>query len=76
MPIIVRKREKETPGGLVRRFTKIVKQSGFVLKTRKKRFYKKPLTKKKKRDAALGRAKTAKEMERLEKLGKKKETKR
>ena len=66
----VRRRENETVGAMLRRFTRRVQQSGVLLRARKERFYRSPLTKRAVRERALRRKQLAKERERLEKLGK------
>lgn len=68
-----RRKEKETFGALLRRFTRRVQLSGVLKETRKRRFYLKSLTKTKKHEGALRRIRVRKEMQKLEKLGKLKE---
>lgn len=66
----VRRKDKETFGALLRRFTRRVQMSGILKEARKTRFYAKAPTKIKKRDSALRRLKVTQERTRLEKLGK------
>lgn len=66
----VKKREGETAGAMLRRFTRRVQQSGALIEARKSRFYKYPLTKREMRARALRRLKVQKERTRLAKLGK------
>lgn len=66
----VRRRENETTGAMLRRFTRRVQQSGVLLCARKMRFYNPKPTKKTVRDRALRRITVSKEWTRLEKLGK------
>lgn len=66
----VRRKEKETFGAMLRRFTRRVQLSGILKQTRKKRFYAKALTKNKKKEAALRRIGVRRERMILEKLGK------
>ena len=66
----VKRRERETTGAMLRRFTRRVQQSGVLLNARKKRFYKGTPTKKVVRDSALRRIGIKKERAKLEKLGK------
>lgn len=66
----VRKREHETTGALLRRFTRRVQQSGVLVQARKLKFYKNKATKRQARERALRRIALAKERARLEKLGK------
>ena len=72
----VKRRERETTGAMLRRFTRRVQQSGVLLNARKKRFYKGKPTKRVVRDSALRRLGMKKERSRLEKLGKLKDEKR
>jgi len=66
----VRRKEKETFGALLRRFTRRVQLSGVLKDARKTRFYNKPLTRLQKRSGALRRISRRAERARLEKLGK------
>ena len=66
----VKRRERETTGAMLRRFTRRVQQSGVLLNARKKRFYKGQPTKRVVRDSALRRIGIKKERAKLEKLGK------
>ena len=66
----VKRRERETTGAMLRRFTRRVQQSGVLLNARKKRFYKGKPTKRVIRDSALRRIGIKKERATLEKLGK------
>lgn len=66
----VRKREHETTGAMVRRFTRRVQQSGILVQARKLKFHKGKATKRQSRESALRRITLARERTRLEKLGK------
>ena len=66
----VRKREHETTGAMVRRFTRRVQQSGILVQARKLKFHKGKPTKRQSRESALRRITLSKERTRLEKLGK------
>lgn len=66
----VRRKEKETFGAMLRRFTRRVQLSGVLKTTRKRRFFTKSLTKNKKKEAALRRIGVRRERMILEKLGK------
>ena len=66
----VRRRDKETIGALLRRFTRRVQQSGVLINARKQRFYKSPSTKREIHEKALRRVEMLKERRKLEKLGK------
>ncbi|MDO8743082.1 MAG: 30S ribosomal protein S21 [Candidatus Azambacteria bacterium] len=70
MAIEVKKRERESPQSLLRRFSRRVQQSGILIRTRRARFYVPPLTKRKKRLGALRRLENQKAREKLYKLGK------
>lgn len=70
MPILVKKREKESVQSLLRRFSKRIVASGVLVRARRSRFYIPSLTKRQKRLNALRRQKSQKEKERLYKLGK------
>jgi len=70
MPVEVRKREKESVQGLLRRFSKRIVQSGVLLRAKRGRFYVPPLSKRQKKLSALRREKIQKERQRLYKLGK------
>lgn len=66
----VRRREGETTGAMLRRFTRRIQQSGVLLHARKGRFYASKPTKREKRERALRKIKVLKERTKLEKLGK------
>ncbi|MBI2053010.1 MAG: 30S ribosomal protein S21 [Candidatus Ryanbacteria bacterium] len=66
----VRKREKETTGSLLRRFTRKVQQSRILLEARTHAHRMRPKSKTKKHKDALRREAKRKEYERLRKLGK------
>lgn len=68
--VTVTKRDRETIGSLLRRFTRRIQQSGVLIRARKNRFYESPKTKREKKLAALWRVKAVKENDRLRKLGK------
>ena len=70
MVLEVKKQERETAQGLIRRFTKRVQKSGILLKARRNRFYKRSKSRQMKKRAALRREKLKKEYKKLEKLGK------
>ena len=66
----VRRRQNETSGALLRRFTRRIQQSGILIRARKERFYHGKPTKRVVRERALRKIKVTKERTRLEKLGK------
>ena len=73
MPLKIQKKERETSQNLIRRFKKVIHQSGILLEKRKRTFHKRQKSKNLKRKSALRRKKIKKEYKRLEKLGKSKD---
>lgn len=73
MPLEVKKQNRETSQGLVRRFQKRIQQSGLLLRARKIRFRERKKSEQLKKRAALRREELRKEYERLKKLGEAKE---
>ena len=69
----VKRRERETTGAMLRRFTRRVQQSGSLINARKLRFYSAKPTKRVIRERALRRKQMTQERALLEKLGKLKE---
>ncbi len=67
--ITAKKREGESASTLLYRFSKRVKQSGVVKEFRKRRFRRRPTSKRRMRVSALHRTKKKAERERLRKLG-------
>ena len=70
MALEVKRKERENPQSLVRRFTKRVQQSGILLRARKIRFKRREKSKDQRKKTALRREEMKKEYEELEKLGK------
>ncbi len=70
MGLEVKRQDKESSQGLIRRFTKKLKQSGILVRVRKTRYKDKPKSRQMKKRAALRREETKKEYEKLSKLGK------
>lgn len=68
--IEVKKKDRETAEGLIRRFSRRVQQSGVLLSARKGRFYAKPKSRRQLRLSAQYRAKVKKEVDKLKKIGK------
>ncbi|MBI2640798.1 MAG: 30S ribosomal protein S21 [Candidatus Sungbacteria bacterium] len=66
----VRRKENETTGAMLRRFTRRMQLSGVLIRARRTRFYQSKLTKRAVRERAMMRIKKAKERAHLEKLGK------
>lgn len=69
MALEVHKKLGENSQGLLRRFTKKVKQSGVLMRARKNRFYKREKSRQMRQRAALRREELRKEYEQLKKLG-------
>ena len=69
MAIEVRKKDKESTGSLLRRFSRRVQQSGVLLRARRARFFQKPKTKRQMKESALRRQDLRKQRTRLMKLG-------
>jgi len=69
MPLKIQKKERETSQNLIRRFKKIIHQSGVLLEKKKRAFHQRRKSKSLKRKSALRRNKIKKEYKRLEKLG-------
>jgi ribosomal protein S21 len=69
MPVEVKKSERESSHGLIRRFSKKIQRSGVLLRARAGRFRKRQKSKEMRKRAALRREKLKKEYEKLKKLG-------
>ena len=68
--IEVRKKENESTGSLLRRFSKKVQQSGLLLQARSSRFIEKVKSREERKKSALRRNQVVAEKEQLRKLGK------
>ena len=68
--IEVKKKENESTGSLLRRFSKKVQQSGLLLQARSSRFMEKVKSREERKKSALRRNQIVAEKERLRKLGK------
>jgi len=71
--VYVIKKDRETSSAMLRRFTRIIQQSGVLLQARKSNFYNPSPNKRARKVSAIRRLKARKERERLVKLGKMKE---
>jgi hypothetical protein len=71
MALKVKRKERENPQNLVRRFSKRLKKSGLLLRARKLRFRKREKSSQLKKRAALRREEKKKEYEKMRKLGQK-----
>ncbi|MEK7192308.1 MAG: 30S ribosomal protein S21 [Patescibacteria group bacterium] len=69
MPIEVKRKEGESSGTLIYRFTKRVQQSGVLREAKRRRFTNRPPNKLKRKLSALHRETKRKELERAKKLG-------
>lgn len=69
MPIVIKKKEKETTASLLRRFTRLVQKSGVLVDARKNQFYSKKKNKRQLREGAKRREVLLTERRKLEKLG-------
>ena len=70
MALEVKKQEKETTQGLIRRFTTGMKQSGILIRARETKFRKRAKSRQMKKRSALRRVARRKEYEMLKKMGK------
>ena len=69
MSLKVEKKERETTQSLIRRFSKAIKRSGILKESRRRRFFRRPLSDAAKKKAVLRKLKAGEEYERKEKLG-------
>ncbi|MBI3045975.1 MAG: 30S ribosomal protein S21 [Candidatus Harrisonbacteria bacterium] len=67
--MFVRKKEGETTGSLLYRFSKKIQQSGVLKEAKKRRFRARPKNRLKRKIAALYRVEKQKEVEKAKKLG-------
>jgi len=65
----LKRREGESMGSFLHRFTKKMRQSGILTEVKKRRFKHRPVSRQKKRVSALYRDAKRKEVERARKLG-------
>ena len=66
----VKRREGESIGSFIYRFTKKIQRSGVLREAKKRRFFERPVSKRKRRLSAIHREKKRLEREKLRKLGK------
>ncbi len=69
MPIEIKRKQKESPQNLIRRFSQRIQRSGILIRTRKNRFKIRQKSKQMKKRSALRREEVRIEYERLKKLG-------
>ncbi len=67
--IEVRKREGESSGSLIYRFTKRAQHSGIIREAKKRRFHARPVSRLKRRASAIHRFRKREDFERMKKLG-------
>lgn len=67
--IEVKKKENETPGSVLFRFSKRVRQSGVMAELRKRRFRGRAVNRRKRKLSAIYRTEKKDELSRLKKLG-------
>ena len=65
----IKKKEKESVATLLYRFNLKMKRSGILREVKKRRFYQRPINRRKKRISAIYREAKKKEMEKARKLG-------
>jgi len=70
MALEVRRQQRESSQGLIRRFSKRVRRSGILFRARKIRFRQKRKSRQAKKVSALRRKELREEYEKLKKLGK------
>jgi ribosomal protein S21 len=70
MPLIVTKKQKESTGAFLRRFSRVVQQSGLLVRARSLQYRKRPKTERIDKKNALHRMHRRREMDHLRKLGK------
>lgn len=70
MALEVKRKEKESPQNLIRRFTRAIQESGILRQAREKAFRVREQSRDLKRETALRREALKKEYEKLKKLGK------
>jgi len=69
MPIVIKKKDRESTASLLRRFTRLVQKSGVLVEARKNQFYNKKKTRRQLRDGAKRKEALLQERVRLTKLG-------
>ncbi|PJE64524.1 MAG: hypothetical protein COU90_01630 [Candidatus Ryanbacteria bacterium CG10_big_fil_rev_8_21_14_0_10_43_42] len=70
MPLFVHKKQKESVGAFLRRFSRVVQHSKVLVRVRNNQFRKRPLTERLEKYNAIRRAEKHVKMEKLRKLGK------
>ena len=67
MPLEIRRKEKESSQNVIRRFTKLVRQSGVLLEIRKRKFHQRPKSRTAKKKSALRKEKIKQEYKKFRK---------
>lgn len=70
MPLIVTKKQKESTGAFLRRFGRVVQQSGVLVKARNLQYRSRPATERIEKKNAIHRMTRRRETDKLRKLGK------
>ncbi|OGZ56213.1 MAG: hypothetical protein A3H64_01245 [Candidatus Ryanbacteria bacterium RIFCSPLOWO2_02_FULL_45_11c] len=70
MPLIVTKKQKESTGAFLRRFSRVVQQSGVLTRVRSFQYRMRPATERIEKKNALHRMTRRRETDKLRKLGK------
>lgn len=70
MSVEIKRKDNETVGAMLRRFTRSIQQSGVLIRARKMRFVEDVKTKREIKESAIYRTKKQKEEAKLIKLGK------
>ena len=70
MPLIVTKKQKESTGAFLRRFSRVVQQSGILMRVRNFQYRTRPATARIEKKNALHRMTRRRETDKLRKLGK------
>lgn len=65
----VKRKEGESAGAFLHRFTTKIKQSGILMEVKKRRYRIRPISKLKKKLSAINREKKRKEFEKAKKMG-------
>jgi len=65
----IKRKEGESVGSFLHRFTTKIKQSGILLEAKKRRYQRRPLSKRQRRIKALYREMKKKEFEKMRKMG-------
>ena len=70
MPLLVHKKQKESTGAFLRRFSRVVQQSGVLTRVRGSQYRTRPVTERIEKKNAIHKMARRKETDKLRKLGK------